>query len=109
MPNSSIDSSLSSFIPPKAAIAWVFRGELFVQYPHKDPTQPPCIIREKATVMNLAKVLGIMVEYPAQDQPMLNHPATKTVRDAVVAKSKVDATEEQREAARATLRKMGLL
>lgn len=94
--------------PPRAAIAWTHGDNIFVEMPHKDTSQPPVIVRYRKTVDGLASALNILVEHadtpysrPVAD-PNANHPA-------ITRKSKVNATESQREAARLALRKLGLL
>lgn len=102
-------TALSTARPPRAAIAWATRDNLFVEIPHKDPSLPPYICRYPRTAVGLASALNILIEHAeaTANRPLrdinANHPAIKH------AKATVPATEDQREAARVLLRKMGLV
>ncbi|MDE2107069.1 MAG: hypothetical protein KGL39_58220, partial [Patescibacteria group bacterium] len=102
-------SFLTTARPKNAAIAWAYGDCLYVEIPHKDTSMPPVIVRYHRTAMGLADALGILIEHaeapysrPTRDVNA-GHPAIKQV------KSKVTASEDQREAARLALRKLGLL
>ncbi|MDE2106691.1 MAG: hypothetical protein KGL39_56270 [Patescibacteria group bacterium] len=101
-------TTLTTARPPRAAIAWVHGEAIYVEIPHKD-NGPPFIVRYHKTTTGLADALNILIEHaeapysrPTRDINA-GHPAIKQV------KSKVVASEDQREAARLALRKLGLL
>lgn len=89
--------------PPSAAIAWVQGDRLFVELPTH--TGVPYICTYKRTLEGLTAALNILIEnsdaLPPSAQPSMAqpHPAVQKV---------ASFSEDQREAARNILKKMGI-
>ena len=90
--------------PPEAAIAWVYKNVLYVQYP--TPSGEPYVCRYPATIENLASALNILVEHSARSAP----PRQETHSQVKVAKPReAVGTPQQRSATRDLLKKLGFI
>jgi len=95
-------TTASTARPTKAAIAWVQGNDLFVELPTKSGV--PYICKYKRTLEGLTAALNILIENsdalpptgPTVAQP---HPSVRKV---------ASFSEDQREAARGILKKMGI-
>lgn len=95
--------------PATAAVAWVYRGELYIEYPTK--TGVPYIVRQRRTPEALALALGVLIENPdptprSPISAQASHPAvSRSYRQSATA---AKATAEQRAKALEVLLKMGI-
>lgn len=93
-------SSAPSGRPPSTAIAWATKDALFVEIPCRDG--PPYITRYPRTADGLAKALNVLVKNESKGGTTIlrEHPK--------IAKNVKAFSEDQRERARAALKKVGI-
>lgn len=106
----SLDGTLArSYRPPYAVTCWVDDGAIHIEIPSKDPSLPPYIQRYSLSEGGLAKALAAMkAGYKAyKDTGRVFSPISRTPKRK---HHSADAfSDNQREAARAILKRMGLL
>lgn len=105
-------------IPPYAVTMWTNGIEIFVAMPMKDKSLPPHIISFAYSEDGLAKALRVLQKpAPEAPQPTTAQPANYT-KPATQPQVKVgkrreallnETTQDQRDAAQALLRKLGLV
>lgn len=103
-------STLTSARPPHAAIAWATKDALYVEIPHKLPGNPPFIVRYRKSTDGLAQALNILLEHA--DAPYTRPPVDPNAAHPAIKRAKLsapNASEDQREAARRALAKIGIL
>jgi hypothetical protein len=99
-------TAASSARPPATAIAWATATELFCEIPCA--AGPPYIARYPRTAEGLAQALNVLIAKP--ERPAPGKPATSTPRShPAVRKPGPSFTETEREAARAALKKAGII
>lgn len=97
-------SPASTARPPRAAIAWVQDDRLFVELPTK--TGVPYICAYKCTLEGLTAALNIVIEN--SDAPAPSPAPSVAAPHPAVRRPLATFTDDQREAARAILKKMNI-
>src|ERR1041385_3603618 len=102
------DTFATSARPRGCAIAWATKDSLYAEIPCRD-NGPPFIIRERKTAEGLARILNVLVEHDDRQPnltPATHHKVTKVPKGATSRASW--ATDDQREATRNILARMGI-
>lgn len=104
------DGSLArSYRPPYAVTCWVDEGHVHIEIPSKDPSIPPYIQRYALSEQGLSKALSAMKAgykaYKDSGRVFTPVPRQPTRRQ----RGTDNFSERQREAARAVLKRMGLI
>lgn len=94
--------------PPYAVMCWVDDGHVHIEIPSKDAKLPPYIQRWPLTEGGLSKALAVMKQ-GYKEYSKTGKVLTPIGRQAVRPGRTVNASEAQREQARAILKRLGII
>lgn len=98
----------TTFAPPHSVRMWSDQNAIYAEVPAKDPAQPALVMRFERSDEGLNKALKLLAHRHDESRNGLYEMPTYQPK-AKDAKGKPKPTEAQREAARQSLRKLGIL
>lgn len=94
--------------PPYAVTMWADDHSVYVELPSARQGEPPYILRYAKSEAGLSKALWLMHDAYEKSKPLKPIDFTKDPR-VKLAKGTTGYTDDQREAARAVMRRMGII